>query len=245
VPTIFEAVDEILQAVEDAAPGAPGVPTRDRVDVALLSAYGRAFRCLHSIRLLAERGDADDAAILTRSLVSIALRSLYLVQPDYVTERNRRLAQLAGRSRREGAAMLREMRELGFPNVTAEEVEAASALADEHKWAGSLLPDQKLATMVGMAPYYSLVYRETSDPAHFGIHTLLAGFDEEPTSVTGEGASIALHLVDHERARRILAYAALTYGEYLSKCDDVVQHGVTERVEKVLRDWHTSEPPTA
>lgn len=241
MPTIYEAVDEILLLIERAVPGEPGVLTRDRNDVALLSAYGRGYRCLRSIRYLAGVGEAGDAAVLTRSLVSTVLRSLYLVQDDDPEERQRRLAQLTRRWRREGAAMLNEMHQLGFRNVTQDEVEAARELSAQHEWAGPLPSDQQLATMLNLAPFYASIYRETSDAAHFGIATLLAGFAQEPTSTSGEGAIVALDMPDANKAAEILLFAALTMGAFLDSCEPVVHHGLTARVGEILTAWDEAE----
>ena len=65
-----------------------GVPTRDRNDVTLVSAYGRAYRALRSNRHLAGVGEAVDAMAVPRSFVPPVLRSLYLVRPDDPEERH-------------------------------------------------------------------------------------------------------------------------------------------------------------
>jgi hypothetical protein len=61
---ICAAVDVILKEVEN-APTKRGAVERDVNDAFLRAAYGRAYRCLRSIRELACRGEADDAMILT------------------------------------------------------------------------------------------------------------------------------------------------------------------------------------
>jgi hypothetical protein len=241
VPTIYDAVDSILRAVEDSTPGSPGIPTRDRNDVILISAYGRAYRCLRTIRRIAGEGEADDAAALTRVLLSTALRSLYVVQPDAPEERQLRLAQLVHSSRRDQAAMLDEMHRLGFTNITEQDVVTARAIADETKWAGRLPGDQDLASMLDLAHFYSRVYRSTSDATHWGTQTMLAGFLEQPTTATGEGATISLDLPDEERASEALGLAALTYGAFLDLCDSVVKHGVTARVASILGSWQQDD----
>src|SRR3954453_19349005 len=76
------AVDVILAAVEQSAIASSGPAPRDVNDTFLGAAYGRAYRCLRSIRELADRGEADDALVLTRTLLSIVARALYVVQPE-------------------------------------------------------------------------------------------------------------------------------------------------------------------
>jgi hypothetical protein len=86
---ICVAVATILAAVER-APTERREVERDANDAFLRAAYGRAYRCVRSIHGLACRGEADDALILTRALLSIVARSLYLVAPDDPSERARR-----------------------------------------------------------------------------------------------------------------------------------------------------------
>lgn len=239
--TIYNVVDEILQAVEDAAPGAPGVPTRDANDLHLLSAYGRAYRCLRSIRKLAGEGEADDAAILTRSLLSTILRALYLVQPDGFMERQSRRLQLAYSTRREEATALDEMRTLEFPNITEEDVKQARAHKDKLAKFGRIPPDAQLATQLGLDAFYSRVYRSTSDASHFGMRTMLAGFVAQPTSATGAGASIALNFPDEAKAAEVMEFAALTFAAFLEASESIVRHGLTERVRETIVAWTTAE----
>src|SRR4051812_630443 len=89
---LFAAVDAITAAIEAATSSSPGPSGRDLNDTFLGAAYGRAYRCVRSIRQLAERGEADDATILTRALLSVIARSLYIVEPEDAVERDRRFA---------------------------------------------------------------------------------------------------------------------------------------------------------
>src|SRR6266508_4109128 len=47
-------------------------------DEFLVAAFARAFRCLRSVREIACRGEADDAAVLTRALIALTLRYLWI-----------------------------------------------------------------------------------------------------------------------------------------------------------------------
>src|SRR5690348_13916223 len=95
--TALQIADRIIDGVRATTPGEAGVETNDRNERLLVAAYGRAHRCFVSTRDLAARGEADDAAILTRALLSIALRSLYLVTSEEPAERVRRFRR-AGRT---------------------------------------------------------------------------------------------------------------------------------------------------
>jgi hypothetical protein len=170
------------------------------------------------------------------------LRSLYIVQPTDAGEPARRLAQWVHKWRSEGAVTLDELEALGLRHVESGAGAEIRQLAEETAWAGPLPSDKKLAETLGMSHFYSRVYRPTSDAAHFGIGTMLAGFLEQPTSVSGEGARVSLELSDPARANEVLALAALTYGEFLTRCDPVIRHHVGNVALTAMQDWQKSEP---
>jgi hypothetical protein len=47
-------------------------------DQFLVAAFARAFRCLRSVREIACRGEANDAAVLTPALIALTLRHLWI-----------------------------------------------------------------------------------------------------------------------------------------------------------------------
>lgn len=95
----YDAVDHLLPA--------------DLNEIFCYLGYVRAFRCFDSIRILAADGRSEDALILTRSLVSIALRTLYLVQPDDHEEREQRFKRYFYTSRAEEEKRLRMLNDPG------------------------------------------------------------------------------------------------------------------------------------
>jgi len=224
----------ILGLVEEAAQSSPGVPTRDRCDVILLAAYGRAYRCFRSIREIAARGEADDAMVLVRALLGLMLRAVYIVQPDAPEERERRLAQWIGKSRRDQRAMLQELKALGY-EFTDDDLRKADELAADKAWAGTLPGDKRLAEELELTQFYSHVYRSASDATHYGIFTMLEGFETPPQSVSGEGASVSLDKVDRSRAADSLMLGITVYGAFLENTDSVVGHGVTDRAAVLVR----------
>src|SRR5947208_3188811 len=58
--------DRIIELVRASAPGDDGVETSDRNDRLLVAAYGRAFRCLVSIRDLAAHGELIGPVVLEK-----------------------------------------------------------------------------------------------------------------------------------------------------------------------------------
>jgi hypothetical protein len=106
-------------------------------------------------------------------------------------------------------------------------VESAKPREGEDSPSVQPLPsDRVLLKRLGLAVYYARVYRPGSDVIHYSIGSATYGFVEFPEPEIG-GGRVALKHPDAERAEEALALAAITYGEFLERCDPVVRHGVT------------------
>jgi hypothetical protein len=107
-----DLADQIVELVRTRLPGTtPQV--RDWNDRLLVEAFGRAYRCLRSVRELAERREGEDAAVLTRALVALTLRYLWLVRVDDEAERSDRLRRLLRKWAGDRATLGEEMIDLG------------------------------------------------------------------------------------------------------------------------------------
>lgn len=236
--TPLGAADQILSWVEEATPEDLQVPIRDRNDALLCAAYGRAYRCFRSIRDLAARGEADDATILSRALVSIALQALWLAEPDEQRERDRRHARAALKYLQEVEKLEEEDRELQKiydqePAVRSTEAKSR-AMIDRLEALGvnPPPPDEALARKLNFRPFYTRIYRVGSDVAHYSIGSALDGFME--LTAKDEDLVAALVLPDYPRAEKILVSAALAYGAFLEQCESVIEHGLTDRIADLL-----------
>lgn len=244
LPTAAEIADQVIEWVEATVPGESGVGTQDRNDRLLVAAYGRAYRCFVSIRELAGRGEADDAAVLTRTLFSITLQSLYLIATDDPTERQRRFRR-AGRTYFENVAKIaREEVAAGVePEVEAERAEANVARLKE-EGVPPMPSEYDIARELDITNFYTRVYRPGSNVAHYSIGSALDGFAELTHSeLIG---SVALQRPDFAKAEEVLIRAVLTYGVFLEKSEDVMGHGLTERLRPMLveyfKEGETDEP---
>ena len=242
VLTPLEIADRIIELVRATTPGDAGVDTADRNDRLLVAAYGRAYRCFVSIRELAGRGEADDAAILTRALLSIGLRSLYLVGSDDPAERDRRF-------RRAGRTFFEE-----FKKVAKEEAAAGGVLGEaevkrteetiarfEADGMPPLPSDYDIANGLDLLPFYTRVYRPGSEVMHYSIGSALDGFLE----LTHEDlvGPVALEKPEPKEADDVLIRASLTYGVFLEKSEPIIKHGLTPEVTKLLADYFSAHPP--
>jgi Family of unknown function (DUF5677) len=231
------AVDLILEAVEEATTSSPGPAPRDMNDAFLGAAYGRAYRCLRSIRELAYRGDGDDAMILTRSLLSVVARSLYLVEPQpEEADRKNRLASWRFAYAKEAIRTFDDLAATGFVEPD-EERERLTRIAELESAAGTTpFPnDRDLLAGLGLAVYYARIYRVTSDVVHYSVGSALDGFVEYPKNEGG--GSVSLKKPDSDRAEEALSLAAIVYGEFLERSEPVIRHGVTPLARRLLVEY--------
>ena len=84
--------------------------------------------------------------------------------------------------------------------------------------------------------YYARVYRVASDVVHYSIGSALGGFIEYPRLLEG-GGGVTLKKPDAERAEEALGLAAITYGEFLARCEPVIRHGVTPLARRVFVEY--------
>jgi hypothetical protein len=224
--TPLAVADRLIERVAETVRGDAGVETRDRNDRLLVAAYGRAYRCFVSIRDLAARGEADDAGVLTRALLSIALRSLYLVGSDDPEERDRRF-------RRAGRTYFEETRKMARDEAAAGGV-LDQADVDRYDEIIARFNDEGTPPLqeLNIIPFYTRVYRPGSDVAHYSIGSALDGFAE----LTHEEliGSVSLEMPDPERAADVLIRAALTYGMFLEKSEPTIRHGLTAGIVKLM-----------
>ena len=236
VPTTpLEVANTLLSWVEESLPGSAGVEVRDRNDGLLVGAYGRAYRCFTSIRELAARHEADDAWILARALLSIALQSLWLVQPEDLDERERRFRR-AGLSyflRRKTIAAEEQAAGVEVGELTPERFQKSIECLE----AEGLAPmpnDHDLAVALDLKGCYTRVYRGGSEMAHYSIGAALDGF-LELTHGVGIGP-VALQKPDQARAEDALAFAVITYGVFIHLTEPVLKHGLGRRARDLIAD---------
>ena len=233
---ICAAVDLTLEAVEKATTDSPGPAPRDVNDAFLGAAYGRAYRCMRSIRELAGRGEAEDALILTRALLSLVARSLYVIQPADAAERERRVAAWRRLWAEDAVAAGDDLSAMGFEPDGDREGTVRIAEGDKARGVRLLPPDRQLLEALGLAPYHARVYRLASDVAHYSIGSALDGFVEYPDRLSG-GGRVALKRPDAEGAEEALALAAITYGEFLERSEPIIRHGVTPLARRLYAEY--------
>lgn len=230
------AVDLILEAVEKATEDSPGPAPRDLTDAFLGAAYGRAHRCMRSIRELAGRGEADDALILTRSLLTIVARSLYIVEPDDPKERERRLASWRLSWGEQALRILDDLSAAGFEPIDDRERIAGIVETERAQGVQPLPNDRDLLAGLGLAAYYARVYRPASDVVHYSMGNALGGFAEYPDHIEG-GGRVMLKRPDADRAEEALGLATIIYGEFLERCEPVIRHGVSPEARRLMAEY--------
>lgn len=228
--------DGILDLVAQHAPA--GVTSRDRNDQFLVLAFGRALRCFRSIRDVAGvHAEADDAAVLTRALLAMTLRAVWLAIPDDPEERLRRARALELDSIRQLRTQARSLERLSLdPGIPAAALDERIAEL-ERLGVARVPPDEVIARELGDEAIYARIYRTTSSAAHYSLFTALQGFDA--SNIEGEieslnGIRIRFLDGDPSRAEEALVLAALVYVAFLEDSELVVHHGVFDKARDLL-----------
>jgi hypothetical protein len=232
--------DRLLTLVVESAPGM--THSRDRNDQILWSALGRAFRCYRSIRdVVADHAEPDDAAILTRALFSLTLRSLWLASPDNALERSRRGRVYTKHEFAEAEKQAREAVSAGLA-VEGETAERWRSRADEQGDVGGMPTDVALARSLDLNDLYATMYRSTSGSVHFSLLTALGGFvmpAEDDASLSG--AKIRFEEGDASRAAYALFSATLVFVEFLHRSGDILGHTLGGAATQVMDDVFGSD----
>src|SRR5919201_6119099 len=227
---LTQAVDEVLDLVRNRLPEVePAI--RDWNDRLMVAAFARAYRCLRSVRELTHRAESEDAAVLTRALVSLTLQYLWLVRTDDENERRDRLLRLQKKWAGERATFGEELIDLGY--TPADEGTAAQFREDVGKFrtrADALgrqgirrMPNERdiaLQLDRDLRPkaeryfelLYSRAYRPTSHIAHYGIGAALGGVGERQDDDRFE---LSLERTDEAAAAEMLGLALVTFATLL------------------------------
>jgi hypothetical protein len=249
---LCDAVDRVLELVRTQLPRTDGPAVRDWNDRLFVEAFTRAYRCLSSIRELAGRKEAEDAAVLTRALVSLTLQYLWLACVEEDNERRDRLRRLQRKWASERARLGEELSDLGYlpSDGTAEDLHGqvaefrARATELEHQGVGPMPNERDIARQLDQdleptSPrffelVYTRIYRPTSHVAHFGIGAALAGV---PKPGTDPGA-LSLERLDESGAADSLGLALVTYAALLDFSEPIIRHGLTPAVKELVEAAH-------
>jgi hypothetical protein len=211
----------------------------DESDRQLLLAYVHAYRRFRAIKRLAEDEHPSPEAVmvLTRSLVSVTHRALYLVSSDdsdVREERRKRFFLLGVREELtylEGIVdevpAVRPMLELARESVRLreEEFKAAGWSLDR-----PIFPtDEQIARELGFPAHYAEVYRPGSSDMHYSVFSAAGGFAD----LEGETPTIALLGDDPNELMQPMLRAIVVYAEFLIAAEKVVGLGVGSQVEEL------------
>ena len=217
--------------------------------ISSVHAFTRGYRCLRSVRELAGRGEGDDAAVLTRALVALTLRYLWLARVDDADERASRFRQMLRASATERAKLGEELLDLEHVdddvaggieafrgNVTRFRTQAEQL---ERDGAGPMLDDKAIALRLDrdLNPeyerffelIYARIYRTTSDVAHYGLAAALADYTHNPD----DPGRLVLDRVDEQQAAEALGLALVTFGALLEFSEPIIRHGLADEVREL------------
>jgi hypothetical protein len=178
----FAVAEELADAVRAYWAGSKGAAiTDDDTERMLVAAFARAHRCFRSI-ISVVNPSWEDALVLTRALLCVALRSLYLVQPTDRAERRNRYRAWVYRELQDWQYEVAGLHAAGIeievdPAVVAAEVrEAREELARDG--VAGFPEDRLIADELDMKLFFDRIYRPASAIAHFAVGSAANSFVE-------------------------------------------------------------------
>ena len=252
--SLADAADRTLNLVRERLPDTDGPVVRDWNDRLFVEAFGRAHRCLQSIRELAGRGEAEDAAVLTRALISLTLQYLWLARADDEDERRDRLRRLLRKWATEYAVLGEELIDLGYLPIDGTEADVQESVGQYRAKAEELerecvrrMPNERdLAIRLDrdLEPsvprffelLYARIYRPTSHVAHYGIGAAVDGLVDQDAEDPG---ALSLDRTDEDDAAQMLGLALVTYGALLDFSEPIVRHGLAAEVAEFIDAAHS------
>lgn len=238
ITALTALVDRVLAEVFDAT---EYTIEDDEAQSFFVAAYARAFRCMLAIRNLAAwpTCDADHALVLTRALVALVARAVWLIDPDDPAERARRFRCWQLSSAIERRTMLRDFDRLGL-DFAPSQLEQLDDWIENAQAAGveRLPPDQQLLQQLDLEAFYVRAYRPASDVAHFSLASAAQGFTSgEITLGIVEDREVGFRHKRLDDAEEALVLAMITYGELLQRSEPLFGHGIGNRAGELLRAW--------
>jgi uncharacterized protein DUF5677 len=217
--------DELIDLVRGV--GELGGFRGDTSALVMFGAFRRGFRRLLRIRELAAAGAGAEAAILTRSLLSILVRSAYVDEPDDSPTRHERFDRYRKRQRQDSLETSKLLQAAGFEVGEAELAELPTDLvADEARRVKDLPPDRQLFEMLDLHPLYARVYFPASDLMHFSL--------EEAVSDMLGVETVPLEAPEWNRASEALWLAVIVSGVLLERSERSVKHGLLDGAREIV-----------
>jgi len=240
---LLEFAQRLLDIVHDAwtehSRQEGGIEGRDESDRQLLLAYVHAYRRFRTIKRLAEDEQPSPEAVnvLTRSLISLTHRALYLVasdDPRVREERRQRFLLLSAREERTYLRGIVDKAPAVNPalELAEESVQRREELFRDAGWSldKPIFPtDERLAREVGLPDLYLEAYRSGSGDTHYSAFSAADGFAD----LTKEIPTIALYGYNVGELHQALVRAIVVYAEFLIAAEKIVQLGVGRQVDEL------------
>lgn len=221
--TAEEVADRIIEMVRATTVGA----TRgDTAGLVMHGAYLRAFRRFARIREIAGAGAGEEAVILTRSLLSLVARAVWVDLPADKVERRTRWERYAKHHLVDRIKTLEGMQAVGFEiDQDVIDFDREQLGAVEH--AKGFPSDRQLLEQLNLHVYYHRLYRLSSDYAHFSLGVAI---DE-----LRDADEVTFERDDSELADEALRMAILTYGVFLHLSQRTIGHDLGARALAVIQ----------
>ncbi len=226
---VVRVADAILALVKSKRVG--GGPGED-AEFVVLGTYVHAIRRLSRIRDLAVDGAGPEAFILSRSLLSMVARAIWVDRPGDALERRRRFNRWLKHDLEEEISEQVSLEKLGA-DVAAYLQELRDQLA-ERPDVGGLPPDGQLADALGPA-YYARIWKPGSGHVHYSLRSAVT----EAQEAARLGAELDPERRDYALAAEALQLAILTFGLFVEQTEGTLRHRLSSDVLLIIMDSDT------
>jgi hypothetical protein len=197
----------------------------DTARLTLTGAYLRAWRRFTNLERVAALGAGEESVILARSLLSLVARSLWVAMPAGPGIREERWKRYAKAYLLDRIKTIEEMKAAGF-EVDEDVLKAEHAQLEPMTDAKKLPGDKDLLMALNLGAFYPRLYRLGSDYAHFSLGLAIGELQDTE--------EVHFEKDDSELADEALRLATLTYGVFLQLSDEVLAHGLGDRVRRII-----------
>jgi Family of unknown function (DUF5677) len=222
----FSLASEILALVGKVEVGGHEGDSAGQV---MFGAYLRAYRRFLAITQLAREGAGDEVIVLTRSLLNLVARAMWVDWPIDIHERHERWKRFAKRFAQDQILTAEGLQAAGVVLDEDDEerlVEHRRTVADLADAAG-LPPDRNMLESLNLDIFYHRLYRMASDFEHFSFGVAVTEMQT--------GKAIHFEPSDFTLANEGLLLAIVTYGMFLDFSEKTVKHGIKSSIEALIR----------
>ena len=211
--------------------------------------YRRAYQCFESIQKLADEHRLEDVLALSRVLISIVMRSIWVVNTDDLDERESRFMLIKLDHQESIVKQERQLSKLKGPldgdyEDRKDELDEAIAKKGEiEQWLKEHGVTRKPPTEAAMADdlgftrVYDILYRHASRAVHHSLFFLRKRYAETNQPAGHEDDLLSFSYCDPKQTERVLAMSIGIYYQFVKRAGNRLRFGFEDELTKQIEPW--------